>query len=315
MQRRLFSLSQLPAALHCHALPDGGWLGVLQRVGEEIPIDASLSLMVVARQHFLVTLGDDGSGGATSVVLSTCCTTPSGALTVRDALAAEGNLAAVSTTPARSGAESLWWESAELLTLALLVLPACCHSAATTILTDELTVGAAAKVISVCIGSAVSIKYALWFFGGRRSGGLTSLQLRVGLAVFGVATATMAAFVAWVLAMETTLLTVVLCVVIFAWAITSACMVAPLILSSAEHHQARQCEMLKQLRSTAATLARVPLLRHRGFRELENSACAHSSEACFCVGCHVTCVSCVILRLLSRGGSGDRGIRAWRYNH
>eukprot|EP01043_Picozoa_sp_COSAG02_P058510 COSAG02_NODE_7295_length_3080_cov_3.527675_1_plen_274_part_00 len=271
---------------------------------------------VPARQHFLVTLGDENSGGAASVVLSTCCTTPSGALQVRDALAAEGKLAAVSTVSARSEAQVSWWQSAELLTLALLVLPVCCHSAAMTILADELSVEAAAKASSVCFGSAVTIKYAPgWFFDGRRSDGLTPLQLRVGLAGFGVATATMAAFVAWVLAMKMALLTVVLCVVIFAWAITSACMVAPLLLSSAEYHQARHYETLKQLRSTAAALAKVPLLQHHDLRELENSAYAHSLEACFCVGCHATRVAGAILRLLSRRGSSDRGIRARRHNH
>jgi hypothetical protein len=235
----------------------------------------------VARQRFLVTLGEEGSA---SVVLSTRCSTASGAAQIREALATEKRLTVVAAAPARPGVQrpGAWWESADLLTLALFVLPACCHSAGTTILTDELSAGAAAKATSVCLGSAVSIKIVHCCFGGGRSAlrALTPLQLRVAPAGFGVATTTMAALVAWVLAMETTLLTAVLCVVVFGWAITSACMVAPLLLASAEQRQARHYETLKQLRWTAAALAKVPLLRHRDLRELESSACAHTLGCC-----------------------------------
>lgn len=240
--------------------------------------------MLGRQQRFLVTVGavsDPAAAtdtGKVDVLLATTCQTTSGTAQLTHALTEVSNCSAVIAVPVRSRPEcqANWLESTEMLTVAMLVMPPCCHLAVSLFLVHGWAKGAA-KVAFVCCGFAISIKIICCFRDREDYSALANMRLHVQpvAAGFGVATIAMAYLIVWGLAMQTTLLTAVLCGVIFCWAIASACVVAPLLLNAMDQRHARLAENRNLIGWRATALATVPLLRHCALKDLTHSTCAH----------------------------------------
>ncbi len=224
-----------------------------------------------------------------NVELRTRCRSAGAAAQLREALATEQRLgagrviAAAGAAPQRATRQQAGWQgAADLLALAILVLPACCHSLATTLLASGSVEGAA-DASSICLAVAVVAATVRWSLGrddAPESGGAqTRAQLSIGFAGYSIAAAAMAYLTLWALTVDVPLLTAALSVLILGWAVAAAWAVAPWLLHTWQRRQARYYEDRKLMRWRAAALARVPLLAHMEPKDLSRSARFHQPHA------------------------------------
>ena len=227
-----------------------------------------------------LTLADS----AINVELRTRCRSAGAAAQLREALATEQRLgagrviAAAGAAPQRATRQAGWQGAADLLALAILVLPACCHSLAATLLASGSVEGAA-DASSICLAVAVVAATVRWSLGrddAPESGGAqTRAQLSIGFAGYSIAAAAMAYLTSWALTVDVPLLTAALSVLILGWAVAAAWAVAPWLLHAWQRRQARYYEDRKLMRWRAAALAKVPLLAHMEPKDLSRSAPSH----------------------------------------
>ena len=227
-----------------------------------------------------LTLADS----AINVELRTRCRSAGAAAQLREALATEQRLgagrviAAAGAAPQRATRQAGWQGAADLLALAILVLPACCHSLAATVLASGSVEGAA-DASSICLAVAVVAATVRWSLGRddppESGGAQTRAQLSIGFAGYSIAAAAMAYLTSWALTVDVPLLTAALSVLILGWAVAAAWAVAPWLLHAWQRRQARYYEDRKLMRWRAAALAKVPLLAHMEPKDLSRSAPSH----------------------------------------